>query len=132
MTLTLIVVYFDWQTFPSILTGELGKKKGERWSNWAIVSKHVVQMKGAMNSDSLNRIYTSLKSLYPVLIRKKKRTDKGITGIYSLDSNLIIKENVLSHFHYCLETLILRTQFLLMKTFRSLYKLQKVKEIFGV
>lgn len=52
------------------------QNKGERWSNWAIVSKHIVQMKGTMNSDSLNRIYKSLKSLYPVLIRKKKKNNR--------------------------------------------------------
>lgn len=51
----------------------------------------------------------SVKFLYADLTHIKKRTDNGTTGIYFLDRELILKENILSHSHYCLEALILWT-----------------------
>lgn len=60
-----------------------------------------------MSTDILHRICKSEKFLYPDLTQK--RADKGTTGIYFLDRELILKENVLSHTHYCLEALILWT-----------------------
>lgn len=91
-------------TFPSFLTGELGGEKKGRGGAIGQSYQGTDQGHGEHWDSS-----QSLKFLHPVLMRIKKRPDKGTTGIYSLDSNLITKENVLSHSHYCLETLILWT-----------------------
>lgn len=97
------ILYFVWPFHPFSQVNLGGKKKGR---GGAIGQSYQGTDQGhGEHWDSSQ----SLKFLYPVLIRILKRPDKGTTGIYSLDSNLITKENVLSHSHYCLETLILWT-----------------------